>query len=142
MRMIRALLLLSVLLALQSDAAQQHPIKAVATVLQLHEAMITPSSDALFDVARKGPANDEQWAALRNNAIVLAESGNLLMLGTRARDNGDWMKMSGALVDAGAVALKAAETKNVDALLKADDEIDSACESCHVPYRDHGRMMR
>jgi hypothetical protein len=47
----------------------------VATVTQLMQALIAPSSNALFDVARQAPADDQQWAAVRNNAVILAESG-------------------------------------------------------------------
>ena len=125
-----------VLLALVSAGAQQSTVKPVATVKQLHEAMITPSSDALFDVGREAPKDDKAWAALRNNAVILAESGNLLMLAGRAKDNGAWMKLSRELVDSGVVALKAAEAKNVDALLKAGDVIVPVCEKCHEVYRD------
>ena len=41
------------------------------------------------------------------------------MIGDRARDQGDWMEMSQAMVDAGAVAMEAAQAKNIDALVDA-----------------------
>ena len=93
----------------RSAGAQQSTVKPVATVKQLHEAMITPSSDALFDVGREAPKDEKGWAALRNNALILAESGNLLMLAGRAKDNGAWIKLPRELVDGGAAALKAVE---------------------------------
>ena len=55
------------------------------------------------------------------------------------KDKRAWMKASQALVDAGAVALKAAEAKNVDALVDAGNQIADVCETCHERYLDKGR---
>jgi hypothetical protein len=128
-------------ITLATAAAQQPGIKPVASLMQLHEAMISPSSDAIFDVGREAPKDDRAWTAVRNHAVVLAESGNMLMLEGRAKDKGDWMKFSTALADAAAAALRAAEAKNLDALLEAGDRIVPVCEACHEPYRDGGRKM-
>ena len=42
-----------------------------------------------------------------NSAAALIESGNLLLMGSRAVDKGDWVKMSQAMIEAGKAALKA-----------------------------------
>lgn len=103
--------------------------------------MITPASDAIFDVGPDAPENDAAWTVLRTNALVLAESGNLLMLGSRAKDTERWMEISKAMVDAAMLARKAADAKDIDALLKASDQIVTTCMRCHEPYRDNGRKM-
>ena len=121
--------------------AQETGIVPIATVKQLCEGMITSSSDALFNVGREAPDDDDDWRAVLHNALMLAEAGNLLMLEGRARDDGEWMTMSRALVDAGITAVRAVEVRDVDALLGAGDEIVVACETCHVPYRDEGLSM-
>jgi cytochrome c553 len=133
--------LLSAYLLCTVAAAQQPTIKPVATIIQLHEAMISPASDAIFNAGQEPPKDEKAWLAVRNNALILAEAGNLLMLGGRAKDQGGWMKMSRAMVDAAATAAKAAEAKNVDAIMAAGDRIVSTCESCHQVYRDKGRRM-
>ena len=46
------------------------------------------------------------------------------------------MKMSQEMVDAGAVALKAAESRNVDALIDAGNQIVDSCSRCHESYWD------
>jgi cytochrome c556 len=51
------------------------------------------------------------------------------------------MKMSRAMVDAAALALKAAQARDVTALMDASDRIVLVCETCHEPYRDQGRKM-
>ena len=128
-------------IALATAEAQQPGIKPIASIMQLHEAMISPSSDALFDVGREAPKDDRGWVAVRNHAVILAESANMLMVAGRAKDKGDWMKFSAALADAAAAALKAAEAKNVAGVLDAGDRIVPVCEACHEPYRDGGRKM-
>lgn len=121
--------------------AQPSGIKPIASIKQLHDAMISPSSDALFDVGREAPKDDAGWAAVRNHAVILAESGNLLMLQGRAKDKGNWMKLATALATAAGDALRGAESKNADAILEAGDRIAAICEACHEPYRDGGRKM-
>lgn len=127
--------------ALATVEAQRAGIRPVATIMQLHEAMISPSSDALFDVGREAPKSDADWKAVRNHAVILAESANMLMVAGRAKDGGNWMKFSTAMADAAATALKAAEARNVDGVLEAGDRIVPVCEGCHEPYRDGGRKM-
>ena len=126
------------LLAQRAPAAG---VRAVADAKQLHDILISPASDAVFDASSNPPKDEKGWTAARNQALLLAEAGNLLMVGNRVRDNGNWMKMSRALVDAAALAATAAERKNAQALEAAADPITVACMECHRPYRDQGRQM-
>ena len=121
--------------------AAQQPITSVASVRQLHDAMIKPSSDALFNVAIEAPGGDEAWIVVRSAAVILTESGNLLMLRPPAKDRGLWMKRSRSLVDAGAMALKAADARDAEALNKASDRTVIVCESCHVIFRNQVRKV-
>ena len=127
-----------------SIAAQRAPatgVRTLASVLQLHELLISPASDAVFNASTDPPADDKRWTAARDQALILAEASNLLMVGSRVRDNNNWMKMSRALVDAAALAASAAEKKDAKALEAATDSITVACMECHRPYRDQGRQM-
>jgi hypothetical protein len=124
--------------------AQRAPttgVRTLATVRELHDLMISPASDAVFEASSNQPLDAKGWTAARNQALVLAESGNLLMVGTRVRDNGNWMRMSRAMVDAAALAATAAEKKDTMALEAATDAITVSCMECHRPYRDQGRQM-
>ena len=135
------LLLVSVVLLLSSVAMTQQPtVKPVASVTQLMRAMIIPASNALFNVTRQAPTNDKEWAAVENNAVILGESGNLLMMGSRAMNTEAWMKSSQALADAGALALKAAEARNVEAVPDAGNLIVDACETCHEKHWDRSQQ--
>lgn len=134
-------LLLGVSFLSVSTTGQGPTITAVATVKQLCQGVITASSDALFNVGREVPSSDYEWTVLHNDALMLAESGNLLMIGGRARDADEWMVMSQELVDAGVAAVEAVEARNAEQVLAAGDQIVVVCEKCHEPYRDGGISM-
>ena len=75
------------------------------TMKQLMVDLVHPASnDILLSIYRGGPKDDAEWAAVRRSAVALAESGTLLMLRGRARDQGEWAKDVTILVDAGNAA--------------------------------------
>jgi hypothetical protein len=120
------------------------PFKPMASVQELMVSVVDPAADVVWDsvgavVSEEGayewyPKTDEEWAAVRNSAVVLMESGNLLMLGDRARDARLWMQMSRGMIDAGAAALRAVESRDPDALFAVAEELYLACDRCHGAY--------
>jgi len=80
------------------------------------------------------PRTDEEWEAVWAAGVTLSESGNLLMMSPRAKDDGDWMKWSAALVDVGAEATKAAESKNPEEVLAVGERVYNVCTQCHMQY--------
>jgi len=141
MRLTLALSMIALLAVTMTIHAQSRSTNPVASIKQLQEAMISPSSDTIFNVGRAAPATDEEWLVVRNAAVILAEAGNLLMLEGRAKDTEEWMDLAGELVAAGNDALVAAEGQDVAAVLESGNRIAAACEACHQPYRDGGRAM-
>ena len=112
------------------------PFAPAASVKQLMLDLIHPSSnDILLAIYRGGPKDEKDWAAVRRSAVTLAESGNMLMIRGRARDQGDWMKDAKLLVDAGNAAYKAAQAKDGDALAALAGAVDASCTTCHKQYR-------
>ena len=129
-----ALIVTAAMLATAAAVARQDAEKAPATVKQVMQTMTEPSSEVIFTAASEPPKDQQQWEAVRKSAVVLAESGRLLMTGGRARDNTTWMEMARALVDQAEATLKAAEAKNSDALSQAGDDAYLTCETCHGRY--------
>ena len=120
--------------------APSEPFPAAASVRQLMLDLIHPSSnDILLAIYRGGPAggtrDEKDWAAVRRAALTLAESGNMLMMRGRARDQGDWMKAAKLLVDAGNAAYKAAQARDGNALAALAGAVDASCTTCHKQYR-------
>ncbi len=119
---------------------QQPTFQPVGTVSQLMINIIYPTSNDLFYIERNPPTTDAEWGAIERSALTLAESGNLLMMPGRARDQGDWIKDSKMVVDAGTAAFKAARAKDMNAILALNEQLVASCTTCHRQYRqNYGR---
>ena len=109
----------------------------------------------------KQPRTDEEWATVRRQALALIEGVNLLMmdgrvvahpgqslenppgpgdlspdqsLATITAERATFIAYARALQDAGLLALKAIDARNVDDFLEAGGTIDEACEQCHKKF--------
>jgi len=130
------------------SAVDAPALTPVATVKQIMQGIVVPAATAVFgSVATivtasgredRAPRTDEDWQAVGNSAAALVEAGNLLMMGNRAVDRGDWLKMSQALIDGGLLALKAIDAKDPDALSSAGEPINLSCDNCHQKYQRTG----
>ena len=147
MRHVAGLVLTGALLTSGCDhapPAAPPPLRPIADVKQLMASIVEPAADVYWDavgtiedakgIVQIAPDTDEEWAAVRNSAYVLAESGNLLMMTGRAKDNDEWMKLSQALVDVGQRAIQAAESKNTKAVFDVGADVYEACVECHAKY--------
>ncbi len=81
-----------------------------------------------------GPTTAQEWTAIRNAAVFLTESGNLLMMPPRAKDSGDWMKYSRELIDASEAAIRAADARDRNRLFEVGGDINDKCMQCHEHY--------
>jgi hypothetical protein len=110
-------------------------------------------------VQELSPKTPEEWLNVRNAAIRILEGGNLLTLkgrnaappGTRSetpgvelepaeiaalidKDRSTFDAFAKALQAIGAEAVKAADEKNIDALMDIGTRMDNVCESCHGAF--------
>lgn len=125
--------------------AESAPIAPVASVKQLMNGIITPAARDVFSsvatiitadrVEERAPKTDEEWQAVGNSAAALAEAGNLLMIESRAVDQGDWLTMSKALLDSAQVVMKAIEAKSPSDLMASGEAIVVSCDNCHLKYQ-------
>lgn len=128
--------------ATESAADGSQPaFKAVATTDQLMDAIVIPNAQAIWDavIYENGklvtaPNTDDDWYNLQMKAFAVAEAGNLLKIGQRAKDTGDWMKFSTALTDRSMEAVRAAERKDLDGLITAGGNVYNVCTDCHRQY--------
>ena len=140
MRIIGLFSLVMVLILTGPTLAQAPSVEPVGTMSQLMVDIIYPTSDDIFYIGRTPPSNNAEWGAIQRSALMLAESGNLLMVGSRAREQGNWIKDAKLLVDVGAAAYKAARAKDMDAILALNEQLYTACVTCHQDYRpNYGR---
>jgi hypothetical protein len=107
----------------------------------------------------KAPHTDEEWKEVRRRAVMLLEATNLLQIPGRQvakpheksqnpgielepekieelinKDRAAWIKYAHGLHDATMEAFKAIEEKDSEKLLDVGNQIDEACEKCHLQY--------
>jgi hypothetical protein len=146
MRPARLLVLAAVLAAAGCGGPQPPPFKPLADNKLLMSAMIDPNADIVWEAVKTidtkegteeiRPQNAEQWTAVRNAAVTLAESGNLLMMVPRAKNGGEWMTLAQRMIDTSEEAIKAAEAKNAEKLFTVGGDIYDSCSACHQKYMD------
>ena len=129
---------------------------------QLMRGVTFPNANILFNVQVKDPAKDKPampipfdyvqwgttvyygWQTVDQAALALVETAPLFLLPGRRCENGkpvpvdraDWQKYTAALMDVGREAYKAAQTRDVDAVVKVADRLNESCANCHKVYRD------
>jgi hypothetical protein len=110
-------------------------MRNVGSMSDLMVKIIYPTSDAIFYIESRTPATEAEWNVLEGQALMLAETANLLMMPGRARDQQQWMADAKLMLDAGASAVKAVKSKNVEAISALSDQLLESCTSCHKHYR-------
>jgi len=154
----------------QKPAAPPQPdFRPTSTIKDIMHGMVEPNADFLWNsvsavsgekgVEEKAPQTDEDWADVRNHAVALLESTNLILIpgrkiarpGEKTEESKEELTpeqiqvlvdkdpqarttLAHGLHDATAVAMKAIESKNTQGVLDAGDGIDKACENCHLKY--------
>ncbi len=157
-------------------AATTAPAPEFTPVASLHEMMrdvIDPISDLIFDavgteVTAKGtvqtePRTDEDWARVRQGAIILAESANLLKIPRKPAPDGYvvdpalrgpnapelapaeiaarieanrvlWNRFADGMRDEAVKVLAIVDAKDTAKLFAAGSDLDAVCETCHLEY--------
>jgi hypothetical protein len=120
------------------------PYKAAATLEQLMEGPVAHAADVYWDSVQtivdetgihdQYPKTDEEWEGVWASALTIAESGNLLMMPSHAKDNGEWMAFASRLVDVGMEAAQAAESKDREKVLDVGGRMYIVCTECHTKY--------
>jgi hypothetical protein len=82
------------------------------------------------------PGNEDQWALMRSEAAILAESGNWLLL--RQPPKGSltgWQMRAEDFRAAAVVLLQAVERRDFQAAQEALQRLPKSCAACHADYR-------
>lgn len=111
------------------------PLKSVGTMSEIMLEIVYPTSTEIFYAGRNETKTPKDWIDLRENALIMAESANLLMADNRARDKGQWMSDAKLLRDVGVKAYALAKEKDLPGILALNAELYEACQSCHEHYR-------
>jgi hypothetical protein len=149
----RIALLASLLLASACDSSREAPVTStpaaaatyhpVADIRQTMTAILDPAADVIWDSAGfiitadgetdLSPTTVAGWDRVVNAALVVAETGNLLLMPGRSAGP-TWNAFASTLTAAGESALGAAIARDAQALFAAGGEIYQVCRDCHDRY--------
>jgi hypothetical protein len=133
-----------------------------ASLAQVMRALPFNSANIIFDTQTNDPEAPQKeaagdggatarfsgiykgWPLVEQSALALSETANLMLVPGRLCENGrpvpldqeDFRKGIQALIEAGKVAHKAAQTKNMEQMIEASNTVTDACFVCHEVYRD------
>lgn len=120
------------------------PFREVAGTRLLMASVMEPAADHIWasagtiitpeETIEIQPETDEDWILVRNAAVSIAESGNLLMMDRRRLDDEDWVAWCRDLIDAGDAAMQAANAQDVQGIFDIGEQIYFACAGCHAQY--------
>ncbi len=129
--------------AARDDAPVPEP-QPVGTMSELMIKLMYPASDAILYVESRAPTNEVEWNALQAQALILAESANLIMMPSRVvGDRDEWMRDARLMFDAGAAAYEAALDQDLEALIALNEQVYLSCVVCHKRTRpDYGRNYK
>ena len=110
--------------------------EALAETRLLMEGMAHPNYRSLQKLLKDRPADNETWTFVRGQALLLAESGNLLLL-RPPRNNGrdTWMKLAMAMRDEAAELARKAAARNHPGSKTALVNVANSCNKCHQTFR-------
>lgn len=128
-----------VFVVLAAAQAQGPGYKEIANTGQLMQGLIQPASSAIAEAAKdQGPQDNRAWRTALTNAVILQEGAQLLLVGSRAKDQDGWVKASNTMADAAAAVQKAAQAKDVAGFQAASKDLGTSCQGCHSVYRMRG----
>ena len=108
------------------------------------QAIVDPAADAIWEAVGSvmtpggttelAPHTDDEWLAVQNGALALAESGNLLLMPSRTGGNEEWIRLTQQMIDLSEKASKAAAAKNAAGVFDLGAEIYDVCTNCHRQF--------
>jgi hypothetical protein len=85
---------------------------------------------------KEKPADVEAWTFVRGQALLVAESGNLLMIRPpRGDGQAAWMQRATDLREAAAALAKHAGNRDYDRAKAGLADVTNACNRCHQTFR-------
>ncbi len=140
-----------------------------ATVREIMEAMMSPAAEAIWDSVafiatreystQARPETEEDWQALRRQAVTMAEAANALLIPGRRigspgapsddpehelspdemqammeTDRAAWVGFAHAIHAQAMETIRIIDAKNADGLSDVGGTIDAACEGCHLQF--------
>jgi hypothetical protein len=131
---------LPVLLSAAPKPAGPHYVprfEAVAETKLLMEGLAQANYRGLEGLLKKEPADAEAWTFARGQALLIAETGNLLLLRPPRSPEGQdsWFRHATELREAAAALSRSAGAQDFAHSRTALAEVANSCNRCHQAFR-------
>jgi len=116
-------------------------LEPVAETRLLMEGLLQANFRGFERLLRQNPADVESWTFLRGQALLIAESGNLLMMRPPKSSGQDaWQEIAGELRDRGTKLAQQAAARDPDRCRKGLADLAATCNRCHQTFRVEVRV--
>lgn len=120
--------------ALAAQATPAGPKEVEPDMHEFMEYVFEPTYKRLKLSMAAAPANNSAWKGIKGDALVLAESGNLL-LHRQPKDNvSTWDELSVAVRDAGGALYQSAKKKDYTTARQHYEMMLKKCNACHDKF--------
>ena len=107
-------------------------------------SVVDPAADVLWDsvgtimtlegTEEIAPQTEDEWIAVRDAALAVADAGDVLLGIERLKGDSEWTGLSQALTISGKLAASAAESRDPEAVFRAGGDVYLVCADCHVTF--------
>jgi hypothetical protein len=125
-----------------SKAKPSPRLEAVAETKLLMEGLAEANLRGLGKLLREKPADAEAWAFARGQALLIGETGNLLMMRPPRSATGQeaWLSHAADLREAAGALARAAASKDYPKSRAALAGVANVCNRCHQAFRVPARV--
>ena len=114
--------------------------EAVAETRLLMEGLNQANYRGLERLLKDKPADVEAWTFARGQALLIAETGNLLMLRPPKRGQDAWLDQAAELREAASALARAAAKRDYERSRNAFRDLAGTCNRCHQSFRVNVRL--
>jgi hypothetical protein len=114
--------------------------EAVAETRLLMEGLNQANYRGLERLLHDKPTDVEAWTFARGQALLIAETGNLLMLRPPRRGREAWMDHAAELREAASAVARAAAKRDYERTRNAFRDLAGTCNRCHQSFRVNVRL--
>jgi cytochrome c556 len=104
-------------------------------------ALVDHAGHELWDAEVKAPTTEADWLNIAEHAVQIAAAGPAITVGGTGPSDAVWVKSPSwqahaqRMSDAGVAAMKAAQNKNLAALVTANGRLLDSCLGCHKEFK-------
>jgi hypothetical protein len=108
----------------------------VAETKLLMEGLLQANVRGLEKNLRQPPTDQETWTFMRGQALLIAETGNLLMLRPPKTEGQDaWLASAAELREKATALARSASTRDADRAKRGLIDLAGTCNHCHQSFR-------